>query len=731
MQGKYQKSPYITHCNYRKHVLMNCTKLLFLFASICLFQGVSYSQEWISYQSQQKVNDLVDTGSELLLATDAGLVIMNKSTFDKTVINSANSNLSNNHIQSITQGFNGDTWIGTYDVVLGRLNGNDVEDVTTPQHVNYNAELTELYDFKIAPNGDFWLATSDGVFHRHDQDWFHYDQEEFGDDFFQAWDIEINSDGEVLIASHEVYQYANGEWYNLSPEEGISAYNDADLFYSSNGDLYFSGDLGLIGRYDGETWQTYPIDFNGAEVIGFTEDPNGSIYFNSLRDGIFKLVDDNWEQVDNAQTSNYNNQSNYFHIDAEGRQWLNHNIYLSVNDEGSLQSTTISPYTIEYNYIQEIHKGIEGNIYFINPTGNKIAYVTPQGAWSSLAVPNTLAPFEGINDLLFRAADDIWVAASQGLHHFNGTEWTLIELETCRSFKVDTQGKIYVRANDRIYIIQGDDISEYNTSNSPISNLIISGHGIDANNNLWIAAFSWEGDNAIQMVTPDGIWTTYQQSEYPIIDGRPSGDFHFDLEGNVWIPRDLNGAIKFDGISFTNPIVENSDDITNTNVSSITSDAEGKLYFSHQYGVTTLLNEEWDNLLIEDIPNVFSSHDSNIQFDDDGTLWWASSRYGVFAYSSKTTTSVIDAEADLAANLSVYPNPTAGATTLAFTISNSAEATVSVYNQFGQQLSYMSLGQLPAGTFQQTINLADLPKGLYTIQLQVSDQFAVQRIITH
>ena len=111
----------------------------------------------------------------------------------------------------------------------------------------------------------------------------------------------------------------------------------------------------------------------------------------------------------------------------------------------------------------------------------------------------------------------------------------------------------------------------------------------------------------------------------------PRGDFHFDKNGNVWVPSNGVGAIKFDGTTFTNPFIGNLNLFDNYNAFSIESDAAGKMYFAHQYGVTTLLNDEWEDLLIEDVPNENSSATAIIEFDDEGTLWWGSNRDGVFA----------------------------------------------------------------------------------------------------
>ena len=128
---------------------MSFIKFHFLFILTLLAHNRAISQDWVSYQSQQEVNDLVDTGDELLMATDAGLVVMNKATLEKTIFNRANSNLTNNHIQSITRGPNASIRIGTYDARLALFDGSDFQDITMPDVEGFG-QYTELYDFKIA-----------------------------------------------------------------------------------------------------------------------------------------------------------------------------------------------------------------------------------------------------------------------------------------------------------------------------------------------------------------------------------------------------------------------------------------------------------------------------------------------------------------------------------------------------------------------------------------------------
>lgn len=708
---------------------MRLIKVNFFLALLLTFSYSAHSQEWVSYQSQQQINDLVDTGTELWLATDAGLVVVNKSTLDKRIFNTANSPLNNNHIQTIALAPDGNAWIGTYDVVLALFDGSGFQDVSSPQHPAYNPQTTLLYDIEIAPNGDFWLATSDGVFHRQGETWMHYDEDEFGPSFFEAWDIAISEAGEVFVASIDIHQLANGAWVNLTENTDIHPYLHAELFFSNSGELYLAGDLDEIARFDGANWQSFPHELNGSEIKGFTEDTNGSIYFFAQGNGIYKLSNDVWLAEQDAQTSAFDNRAAYFYIDENNKRWLNDNIKLSVNSNGNIQTILISQHTLPANSTYHLSKGADGTMYFITGLG-QISSVAADGTWSLLPLPADAPPFTSYADLLALANDDIWLASSAGLHHYNGTDWTLTSLGACRSLAADLQGKIYARASASIYVIDNGTVGEYNVGNSPLSTSIMTGIGVDPADNLWIAESDlWEPNSPsfIHKVSSTGAWTTYSDVDHPLID-RAGGEFHFDSNGHVWIPAYLVGAVKFDGISFSNPFIGNLDLFDNYTAFSIQNDANGKLYFSHQYGVTTLFNGEWEDLLIEEVPNENTSANTAIQFDDAGNLWWASNRHGVFAYSTGiTSTTLTTTEPNH--NFSCYPNPVKDQATLDFTISKAANVKALIYNSVGQLVVHLELGLLPPGRFQENISVAELPKGLYFLQLQVGELISAQPIV--
>lgn len=710
---------------------MNLLKFLFSTVLIIVFLSPSDAQDWVSYQTESQINDLIDTGDELYLATDAGLVVMNKSTLEKSIFNRANSNINNNHIQSITQKSDGTIWIGTYDVVMSRFDGSGFQDVTIPDSdiINQN---TELYDFEIAPNGDLWLATDDGVVHRAGQTWVDFEPASIDPLFFEAWNIEISDVGEVYLASNDVYKFDNGNWDKISENTGLQNYLDAEMFLSSTGELYVSGDLDKVWTFDGVDWEglEFDIDINGSQVTEFTEDTDGTVYVMAMLDGVFKIENDVWTQQDDAQAASFDNRIDFFYIDEQGKHWMNSNLTLSVDDNGNMQTTTISDYTINSNSIYNIEKGANGKMHFMGYFNNEIVVLSEGGEWSYFS-----NPLPGVNftfDLLHLSDNDIWVSTEVGAYHYDGIEWTLNTDMQGWYFAIDSQGKIYLAGGEQVSIFDNGVVTEYTSDNSPLSTDLTRYVGVDANDNVWIASYFSNGSEstgAIQRVATDGTWTTWTDTDFPEFSF-PDGDFLFDLDGNVWIPGAIVGAMMYDGTTWTNPVRDNSSQVENTDVHDIAMDLNGKLYFSHQYGVTTMFDGEWDNLIIPDIdvPNIATSSSSSLAFDNEGTIWWASTWHGVFAYATGITSSVetnIEQESDF----SIYPNPATDYTILDFTTQESATVNVLIYNTLGQLQSSSNLGRFSVGTFQERIDLSRLPKGVYNVQLEVNGKSTTKRII--
>ena len=714
--------------NISKHLLV----VLFLFT---LF-GQSDAQVWTSYKSIQGVNDYLDLGEELYLATDAGLVIVDKNTLEHTIYGIEESDLSTDHFQSVTRTSSGDTFIGTYDVVVAKFDGSGFQDTISPDGLNPLLD-PELYDLKISETGEMWLATSQGVFRQLGEEWIKYNQEQLGFDFFKVWDIEFDEDGAVYLgAGNGVHKFENDTWTHLSEGTSLFAYLDSDVFFSEAGDLFFAGGLDSIGRFDGDSWTVISNGgINGTHINGFTEDQDGNIYFDTWYDGVFKLIGDSCvPYADDLNIGGSSLGKSFYYVDEEGVSWYNRNIYLSANKNGNIESTTLSSTTIEYNHIYDIKKGANGELFFLMYSStNSISVLHPDGEWSLLTIPTELfywSAYDG--DLLYLSENDIWLSGYEGLYHYDGAEWTLLLDENCETILQDSQGRTYVQSDYKVFIIENGIISEYNQQNSPLNSThYVSAIGLDAEDNLWLGTNDGnsgvDANHAIHKVSSAGVWTTYTRDDHDAIKF-PRGEFHFDVNGNVWVASSF-GVIKFDGQNFSNPMLENAAILEAYQSHSIESDAMGKIYIATDNGLVTLFEGEWEEMIVGNPEVIFSPYLVGLEFDDAGLLWYGHSILGLYSYLPAGVTATEEVAGSRSSDFNVYPNPASDKTIVSFSIEEGAEVNLTVFNKLGQQVNQMALGYLSGGTYEADLDLSAYPAGMYLVQLRQGKHTSITKLI--
>lgn len=78
--------------------------------------------------------------------------------------------------------------------------------------------------------------------------------------------------------------------------------------------------------------------------------------------------------------------------------------------------------------------------------------------------------------------------------------------------------------------------------------------------------------------------------------------------------------------------------------------------------------------------------------------------------------------------VSAYPNPFKGFTSLDVTIAKKANVSIEVYSVTGQKVMEQTYGQYPAGQFKLDINASDLGSGLYIVKVKAGDQSSTARI---
>jgi len=101
---------------------------------------------------------------------------------------------------------------------------------------------------------------------------------------------------------------------------------------------------------------------------------------------------------------------------------------------------------------------------------------------------------------------------------------------------------------------------------------------------------------------------------------------------------------------------------------------------------------------------------------------------GSFQYSNEVEVNVLAtvSEYALAQN---YPNPFNPTTTINFSIPETGNVTLSVYNTIGQEVATLVNGVVAAGQHEVTLNAKSLPSGAYFYKLQSGNSTMIKKML--
>ena len=116
--------------------------------------------------------------------------------------------------------------------------------------------------------------------------------------------------------------------------------------------------------------------------------------------------------------------------------------------------------------------------------------------------------------------------------------------------------------------------------------------------------------------------------------------------------------------------------------------------------------------------NVGSPWENLTMFDFDGNVLPA---IEVFSAGSVSVEDELQTSFQLFQN---YPNPFNPSTTIGFSIPESGNVRLTIYNSLGQEVKTLVQRQLGAGEHQVNFNAGGLPSGLYIYQIDVDDKFS-------
>lgn len=709
--------------------------LLLLFTSIVAqkLQGQLPTQ-WSHFYNNIEINDQIEFNNQICIATDIGLFQIDKSTEIITFLNKDNSDLPDNHIQTLSKDQAGNLWIGTYNIamVMVPLNGGNWTIINYPSLAN---PIT-VYNSDIAPNGDLWLACNQGVLQHDGQTWTQHMISCAASGPPEVWDVKVNSTGKVFAGSFNLFTLENGQCNELVADtvSGFSAYGDVQLSLLDDTTVFFLADGQFIRKFDGHSWQNWNvssdfqvgINFGAINPINYN---NSDFTYLGSDNVLLSYTAQGWQKdsslYNSLVSSGFTNMSSVV-IEPNGDFWgfskqkvlKNSNGIQNQQELVELKNySTYTDWTTDRNGQVYGYKGLPF-IWKVN--GNnwdtaQINYGTP-GSISML-------------QLYFDHQNDKWISGTETsnwsfvfLEEQNGS-WVLHD--SASSGGVLPPGKRFFMVfttNDNRTIIRDTDLNYYqyyNGSWSVVSWLNstanYSGFASDDNDDVWFIERTYVNQTYIYKLKKfngSSVDTfTFPQS----IDWWSLGT-RVDKDGHVWMHGPQDSLYEFDGTNFT------AHPYPATTASPQAMVLKDNHIFLALYGQGILHFDgtSW-NLLDRDNSPMSSNNISTLLLNENGDLWMSYNYTDIVdVWHSNLNTSTVQVEGTETNDLKVYPNPVQQTLILETTLNN---ATLQLFDINGRMLLSQELINKVA-----MLNMEKLPAASYVVRVH-NNMESQQKII--
>lgn len=699
-----------------------------LLAVLAMISQLVLAQSWENFVHPEAITDYVETNNSIWFSSKAGVVQVDKTTLQTTHYDKATANLPSNEVEAITEDNSGSIWIGTYNQAIAKFDG------TTWTTYDFSSLFTAsnvlTYCIEVDNQNIVWVGTDKGLLRFDGTTWQLYETQDVGSMFHDVWAMEIDSQGDLYLASFSVYKFDGTTFQNMTDTTGIFIYGNAFLFEDANNNIWVNNTFGTIGKFDGSTWTEYSssngqIPFVGTLTMG--ETPNGDIYFTAQDSGKYILQNGNWVQDNILATIplDEGNLTTYF-FDNQGNEWLGNDLNLIRNNNQNITAIQIITPTIAGNNVQdvEVYNGIQ---YFVS---NKIINTYDGTTWGTFDFPDSLfGSWYNLSQIEIIDMDNIWInATNRGILHWNGTAWTLYnDANTIlpgyvREILYDEQTQtLWCATGFGLFQFDGTTWTAYTSSNTLLGDDFIRAFTLDNNGVLYVTvtvsgiAEVWRYDGASWINIATGA--TAPQDQITAL--------HFDKDNTLWAGGFDGDVYKYNGLSWEMWNIATSA-TSNVIVSTITSDSEGNIYAGSRINAAMFDGTTWTTWTME---NSGLSYRQVQDIEVYNNKVWLATTHGVSALQLTTmnTTPIISQNE----SINVYPNPILDNAIVRFTtVEKTAQIQVNVVSLDGRTIQEMIIaGNRPKGEQQLDIQKGNLSKGMYYLQIRYNNKQLTKAIL--
>lgn len=688
-------------------------KHIILLLLLTMYPALTFSQlsNWVNYTNGNMVTEILSDGNYLWIATNGGLVKMNKNTEEKTFYNRANAGLPDNHLRSLAKDKDGNIWITTQYYGVGKFNGTDCI-----VYKDSNSELPTSHNctsIAIDNNNNVWAGTHMYLNKFDGENWESWTTpNSVFDGQWAIYDLQFDNEGVLWLGGESVvsgFYFARFTGSEIQKIDGIRK-SVLSIAFDAENNKWLGTAIGLV-KYDGTDFTTYNMDNSALPdntIYAVKKDASGNLWLASGR-YLVKFDGTDFTTYDTPLITDDNNLIYCLEIDVEENIWIgtrrnglikfSDGIFRQINVSNSPLLTNDISFSLDIDRDNNVRFGTKHNLVKIDAGNNwsssheKIDYSVSDrrinGAASDLSGNLWLAL--GLSDTCALKIQDNNITA------FTQQNSPLFSELPDSRFCFDKKGNTWLASMAGLYKYDGTDWQRFTPANSPLRSYQINDLATDKDDNLWGAAgnaesvgieaegclFKYDGTN----------WQIYtkENSELPTcfvtavaIDSLNNVWTHCRNIDNIIGREDGGGLTKFDGAAWTTYNIDNSG-IPSNSIMDIAVDKDDNLWLATvgRVGLTKYDGTNWQSYNVDNSGIAFDEV-SKITFDYYRDLIWFNHLYlgGLSTAKLNSPTGILPLAEGKAEGFTVYPNP--AVSHLSLHLNGIAPETITVYDISGK-----------------------------------------------